>query len=152
MIYGKVTVCTRAQREIRRSFNLLAGQCRAPKVAAYMMMVVYSATTLLLYGYSTATNGFLGRRISLPWMAKRDEAEYDGATDTMKQSSLCQHQTFTLPLVESVLLDTHLDSVIGCVPPFIISITGWVGSGRAKIFISLGTYVDAGNSGRGFEG
>ena len=51
----------------------------ATKVAAYMM-VVYSAMTSLLYGYSTATTGFLGRRISLPRMAKRDEAEYEGTT------------------------------------------------------------------------
>lgn len=71
--------------------------------------------------------------------------------DTTKQFSLCQHQTFTLPLVESMLLDMHLDSVIGCVPPFIISITGWVGSGRAKGYVPREIKY-AGNSGSGFEG
>ena len=136
MIYVRMQkwLCTSAQGEIRRSFNHGLKNAGRHQVAAYIIIVVCSATTSLLYGYPTATIGLLGRRISLPRMAKRDGAEYEERPISFNLSKRgYEEANFRLSAAHFYSASIYaLDCVIGCVPPFLTSITGWVGPAELK--------------------
>ena len=136
MIYVRMQkwLCTSAQGEIRRSFNHGLKNAGRHQVAPYTMVVVYSAMTSLLYGYSTATVGLLGRRISLPRMGKRYEAKYEERPISFNLSKRGHKEAnFRLSAAHFYFASIYaLDSVIGYVPPFLTSITGWEGAAELK--------------------